>query len=120
MGVLPFCADDRLMAWFDLKYPCSNCPFRRSQARNYGLSRERLTEIVNATAFECHKTTGVAGQKKDPQQCAGLIALLNAAVRPNAIMQVAQRLEGRRFDYVDTSDTFIEVEEMIKGHNPED
>jgi len=104
------------MAWFDLKAPCKDCPFRRSQARNYALPKERLREIIEATAFECHKTTGVAGPKKDPQQCAGLIAALNAAGRPNTIMQVANRLEGITFDHIDTTDTFRSLEDLMEGH----
>lgn len=107
------------MAFFDLKAPCNNCPFRRSQACNYQLSRKRLIGIVYATAFECHKTTGVIGERKEPQQCAGLMALLHDAQTDNTIMQVATRLSDQTFDHIDRSDTFTTLSDMFKGHNAE-
>lgn len=104
------------MSFFDLKAPCVNCPFRRSIAENYSLPSARLEEIINATAFECHKTTGVDGERKEPQQCAGLIAALNAAGRPNQIMQVAERLYGQTWDHIDTDDTFVSIDDLMDGH----
>lgn len=101
---------------FDHKKPCNNCPFRRSQAKKYNLGKERITEIVNATAFECHKTTGVAASKKPPQQCAGLMALLHSANKPNQIMQVAQRLTNYDPATIDKTDTYATIEEAIKDH----
>ncbi len=74
---------------FKLTRPCANCPFRKSQGHLFGLHPERLQEILEAPAFQCHKTVdydtesgvGVAGDK--PQQCAGLMGLLHKAGRPN-------------------------------------
>lgn len=105
------------MAWFDYKAPCNNCPFRRSQAGRFNLGAERVQSIAAGTAFECHKTTGVCGPKHEPQQCAGLLALLHDAEQPNAIMQIASRLYGQTFDHIDRTDTFTEIEDAIAAHS---
>lgn len=84
---------------FDLKRPCVNCPFRIGQGSLFQLGRQRIEEIVEATAFQCHKTVDYsnfedaearAGDR--PQQCAGLMAVLHRSGRHNQIMQVAERL----------------------------
>jgi hypothetical protein len=81
---------------FDLKRPCSNCPFRKGQGELFALSRLRLDEIKNATAFQCHKTVDYSDDGEPlppsrPQQCAGLMAVLTRENAPNSIMQVAGR-----------------------------
>lgn len=84
---------------FDLKRPCVNCPFRIGQGSRFQLGRDRIDGIVEATAFQCHKTVDYdryddaearAGDR--PQQCAGLMAVLHREGRHNQIMQVAERL----------------------------
>lgn len=83
---------------FALKRPCANCPFRIGQGSRFAMHPERLAEIIGAVAFQCHKTVDYrfddpearAGDR--PQQCAGLMAVLDRAGQPNQIMQVAQRL----------------------------
>ncbi len=82
---------------FDLVRPCVTCPFRRGQGSRFRLRPERLDDIYRAPSFQCHKTAdydedgeGRAGDR--PQQCAGLMAVLNRENAPNQIMQVAQRL----------------------------
>lgn len=81
---------------FDLTRPCVNCPFRRGQGELFRLGHERLTEIFDAPAFQCHKTVDYADDEPEagdrPQQCAGLMAVLFRAGRANQIMQVAERL----------------------------
>lgn len=80
---------------FKLRRPCANCPFRLGQGKLFGFPRLRLHEIATAPAFQCHKTVDYSGDQPDsgehPQQCAGLMAVLNRDGRPNQIMQVAQR-----------------------------
>ena len=102
---------------FELKKPCVDCPFRKSNAANYALPKERLDEILSASAFECHKTTGVGGKKHPPQQCAGLIAAQHAANQPNQITQVAQRLLSYDPSVIDTSDTFDTIQELYEAHS---
>ena len=100
---------------FDLKQPCVNCPFRKGQGSLFRLHQERITQIVKGDAFQCHKTVEYHDESDGPfididgdagfdeqwapitsmdkaQQCAGLMAVLHREGRPNAIMQVAERL----------------------------
>lgn len=84
---------------FDLKRPCVSCPFRRGQGELFKLPPDRLDEIFDAPAFQCHKTVdyehfedGQLRQGDRPQQCAGLMAVLHREGQPNQIMQVAERL----------------------------
>ena len=100
---------------FDLKTPCRQCPFRRSQAANHGLSAARIEEFATATAFQCHKTLGGRAQ-----QCAGAMAMLHDDGQPNQIMQVASRLIGFDAGTIDRSDTFPSVAAAIAAHNPVD
>ena len=102
---------------FAYRKPCNDCPFRRSQAGHYRLSYERLVEIWQAPAFECHKTTGVAGEKKEPQQCAGLIAAQHASNNLNQITQIATRLTSYDPAVIDTSDTFESFKALCEAHS---
>lgn len=101
---------------FDYKKPCNDCPFRKGAGQSYRLGEARIEEIVTGTAFECHKTTGVAGPKRDPQQCAGLMSMLHKSGRSNAIMRVASLLIGYDPAKLDHSETYDSVEECIKDH----
>lgn len=113
---------------FKLRTPCVNCPFTKSRAPLFALPPERIRDIVQGPAFQCHKTV-VYGyddeadeetheQGLHPQQCAGLMAMLHAAGIPNQIMQVAERLAGFDASKISTKDTFRSVEETIAAHNP--
>lgn len=85
---------------FKLKRPCQNCPFRKGQGEKFRLGADRLAEIFEAPAFQCHKTIDYDAEDEEgygragdtPQQCAGLMAVLHRAGRPNQIMQVASRI----------------------------
>lgn len=108
---------------FDLKAPCGNCPFRRDKAHLFGLSEDRVREIVSAQSFQCHKTVDYGEfddpdkrQGDNPQQCAGLMAMLHAEGRPNQIMQVAERLGVFDPTALDTSKTFATVSEAMEAH----
>lgn len=95
---------------FDLKSPCKTCPFRKSNGKAFNLHADRITEIVNADAFQCHKTVEygeddegneIRGGGDNPQQCAGLMSILHREGRPNMIMQVAERLRHFNPDMLD-------------------
>ena len=107
---------------FDLKRPCVNCPFRRGQGSNFQLHPERLRDIVNATAFQCHKTVDYDADPEHrsgdrPQQCAGLMAVLHRSGRHNQIMQVAERLGAFDPALVDPDrDAYGSVEEALAAH----
>ena len=103
---------------FDLKKPCVDCPFRRSNAANYGSPVRRLREIIAGPAFECHHTTGIAGEKKSPQQCAGLIAMLETESFHNKITRVAMILIQYDPRLIDNTDTFKTIDQCIAAHNP--
>lgn len=99
---------------FKYKAPCDNCPFRRSKARSFRLGEERVREIFNAEAFECHKTVY---SRASPQQCVGLIALQGSEGQYNTITQVAMRLIGYNPSGIDTSDTFTSLAEAVQAHS---
>lgn len=109
---------------FDLKRPCVNCPFRKGQGSRFGLHPERLRDIVDGVAFQCHKTVDYAewedpekrsGDK--PQQCAGLMAVLHRSGRHNQIMQLAERLTDFDPGTVDPAgEAYASVEEATRAH----
>lgn len=110
---------------FDLTRPCVNCPFRKGQGELFGMHRERLKEIINAPAFQCHKTvvygeddngeTADSGER--PQQCAGLMAVLHRSDKPNQIMQVAERfghLDPTKLD--PRNEAYASIEDALRAH----
>ncbi len=101
---------------FDYKAPCNNCPFRKDMAHLFQLEPTRLAEIWDGPSFECHKTTGVCGPKRAPQQCAGLIAAQHAAGQLNSITQVATRIINYDPSTIDTTLTFSSLGEILKAH----
>lgn len=105
---------------FNMKKPCVNCPFRKGAGRSFRLREGRLTEIVNATAFQCHKTVDYSGDEPDagarPQQCAGLMSVLIKEECPNQIMQIASRMGALDFDQIDGTDTYDSFREMFADH----
>lgn len=110
---------------FKLRRPCKTCPFSQSAGRGFGLSAQRIHEIVEAPAFQCHKTVhysafddAEARQGDHPPQCAGLIATLHQEGRPNQITQVAMRLIGFDPAQIDQSDTFPTIAAAIAAHRP--
>lgn len=90
---------------FDLRRPCTSCPFRRGQGQLFGLHQGRLEEIRRAAAFQCHKTVDYTDDGPEPgdrpQQCAGLMAVLAKEGHENQIMQVAIRLGHLDLDRLD-------------------
>lgn len=112
---------------FKLKSPCANCPFRRGVGESFSLGAERLEEIREAPAFQCHKTvvygedpeTGeeVHDQGDKPQQCAGLMAVLAREGELNQIMQVATRLSALQLDSLDPrGEAYGSWAEVLEAH----
>lgn len=110
---------------FKLTRPCVNCPFRKGIGERFQLQADRLEEIFNATAFQCHCTViyddvdgnGRSGEK--PQQCAGLMSLLYRAGRSNQIMQVGQRLRAFDPGKLDHSEVYETIEDAMTAHRGE-
>lgn len=108
---------------FDLRRPCSNCPWRKGQGSLFALTKERIAGILGGTAFQCHKTVDYGGDDcapspgDRPQQCAGLMAVLHRSGQPNQIMQVASRLGAIDLDAVDPDGTaYASLEEAARAH----
>jgi hypothetical protein len=93
---------------FDLKRPCSNCPFlNRDDAVRLRAGRIReIHDVVTASqggSFPCHKTVsdderdddegdGWIGPQPEWQWCAGALIYALKQERPNQIMRIALRL----------------------------
>lgn len=110
---------------FDLKTPCSNCPFTRARGHLFRLNERRIRDIVAAPAFPCHKTVDYDAsadsdktefKKAGPRQCAGLMSVLHKSGQPNQIMQVGQRLGEFDPNELDHSATYDTLEELITAH----
>lgn len=107
---------------FKLTRPCANCPFRLGQGELFAMREKRIIEIIEGTAFQCHKTVdydhfdeGRSGDK--PQQCAGLMSLLHQAGQPNQIMQVGERLGHFDPDRLDHSEVYPSIRACLKAHS---
>ncbi len=80
---------------FDLKRPCSNCPFRTEGAIE--LRPERLPAIVaglladDHSWFKCHKTLHLEQHAHRDAQCVGAMVYLLKVNRPSVSMRVAEK-----------------------------
>lgn len=107
---------------FKLIRPCANCPFRKGQGELFGMRADRLDEIFNAVAFQCHKTVdydtddGEGRSGDEPQQCAGLMSLLYREKRDNQIMQVGERLGAFDPTKLDHSEVYDSIADTIAAH----
>lgn len=119
---------------FDLKRPCNNCPFRLGFGEAFMLGKERIDGIVEAPAFQCHKTviydeeTQVDEENFDEtwrpiksdkraQQCAGLMSLLHREGIPNQIMQVGERLGAFNPEALVHDDVYASLADAIEAHS---
>lgn len=71
------------------KKPCKDCPFRKDTLKGW-LGRERMTAILQADRFVCHKKTDL--------QCAGHMLLRgnnNLFVRYAAALKLNTCVKGR-------------------------
>lgn len=63
-----------------IKKPCRDCPFRKDTLQGW-LGKDRMTEILAADSFVCHKKTDM--------QCAGHMLIKGQG---NAFVRLADRL----------------------------
>lgn len=86
---------------FDLKKPCSNCPFLRKAGVR--LTPQRVRQVAeNALSphggtFACHKTTieddnGHRVETKDSRHCAGSLIFSERNGNATQMMRIAERL----------------------------
>ena len=108
---------------FDLKQPCDNCPFRRGAGMFFQLPQDRIEEIVDAPAFQCHKTVDYEYEEGDPrrsgsnpQQCKGLMSMLAHCEQPNQIMRVAEAVGECTVESHMLDCTYESVDEAIEDH----
>lgn len=115
---------------FDLKRPCVNCPFRKGVGETFRLPRLRLRRIKNGPAFPCHKTIdydasegsedgdnrGTAYKPGGPQQCAGLMAVLQREGQENQIMQVAGRLKTDLSGIDPKNEAYASWADVLEAH----
>lgn len=106
---------------FNLKSPCANCPFRVGYGSSFRLSKSRLDEIYTAPAFQCHKTLkyndeGLSSAGNKPQQCAGLMAVLNQERSPNTIMRLAVHTGHLDLQALDTRETYRSWLDVTRAH----
>jgi hypothetical protein len=88
----------------------------------FNLSEQRITEIANASAFQCHKTAvydddegkGRPGDK--PQQCVGLMGMLIKAGRPNQIMSLAILTKHLVINDLDLDKCYDSLEQAVRAH----
>ena len=95
---------------FDLKSPCDKCPFRKENGHSFRLNPTRLNHIINAVAFQCHKTTTKV------QQCAGLMGILHLEKQHNAIMKFGMLFDCFNPEELDTSEVYQSIKEAVKAH----
>lgn len=81
---------------YNLKQPCSNCPFRRDKF--FPLHPDRVREIIEDGAeFACHKTVDYEDESGDgftekTEHCAGVLILLEKQNQPHQMMRISERL----------------------------
>ncbi|HCH7474719.1 TPA: hypothetical protein NQI75_005376 [Pseudomonas aeruginosa] len=86
-----------------IKKPCRDCPFRKDTLQGW-LGNERMTEILAAESFVCHKKTDM--------QCAGHMLINGQA---NAFVRLADRL-GVQLDLTGGELVFDSRAACIKHH----
>jgi len=89
--------------------PCANCPFRKDTLKGW-LGARRMTEIIKAESFVCHKTT--SGKQIERKQCAGHMLLLTYN---NEFYRLAKRLLPN-FNLTGRELVFDSVTDAIKHH----
>lgn len=102
---------------FNLRRPCHDCPFRTDI--EFPLTVGRVEEILHAILYEdrtfaCHNTTrdGEWSETEEGEQeylsagneqhCVGALLMVHHTKRPNAMIQIAERLkllDPSRLDY---------------------
>jgi hypothetical protein len=111
---------------FNLKKPCSNCPFRKDIFAVW-LGENRVREITNGLAndgtFACHKTTGAELGKEINENkhshCVGAIFVLEKEMGANAnlMLRLAIMFGWLNVGSLDGAElVFDSFDEMIKHH----
>jgi hypothetical protein len=92
---------------FEMKKPCSDCPFRKDVTPY--LEYKRVIEIVNALTIEnktfaCHKTVNQDKREQiNEQHCAGALIIMekNKIAYNNNMIRIAERLRIYNYKILD-------------------
>lgn len=110
---------------FNLKKPCSDCPFRKDVTGFLGEARTKdITDVLkNDGTFACHKTTGLKTGKKVPaikhSHCAGAMLLLEKeqGINSNLPLRLAIAFGWLQVDALQGADLIFDTfQEMINHH----
>lgn len=108
---------------FDLKGPCSGCPFRTDGGVRH-LGRKRAIEITESlcegATFPCHKTTNEDDKGKriinpSEQMCGGAMVLLEKTSGGNLAMHLARVLRWYRGAVDLTAPVFNTFKQFIEA-----
>ena len=86
-----------------VKKPCKDCPFRKDSLKGW-LGKDRMTQILRAESFVCHKKTTL--------QCAGHMLIKeqeNSFVRLSKQLGIKLKLKGKEL-------VFSNIESCINHH----
>lgn len=105
---------------FDLKKPCTNCPFHKESHLRETLEEGRMEkivhDIVNGGTFECHKTAH--DKKKKAQHCAGAILMVeNHSRNANQPLRIAERFGMYKRSDMDFSVPVINATEYLERYD---
>lgn len=106
---------------FNLKKPCSNCPFRKDCMKGW-LGKERTEDIVNTIlndgTFACHKTTEVKDEK-EYSHCAGALILLDKekGYFANVMVRLAKMFGWFDESKITGQDLIFDSKESVINHH---
>jgi hypothetical protein len=92
---------------FDMKKPCDNCPFRKSEKAVRFRTKRRALEVANGDGvFPCHKTVDYSGDdngqaKENSQACVGFLVYQCNHGSPGQMVRIAGRPGMIRSEVVD-------------------
>ena len=113
---------------YNLKKPCSNCPFR-TDIKTF-IRPERAEDICDSLErgqdFVCHKTTGSDDEgettiEQKSQMSAGAMIMLEHMEAPTQMMRISERLGMYDRSKLDMeSPVYENTEDMINRHYEEE
>ncbi len=86
-----------------VKKPCKDCPFRKDSLKGW-LGKDRMTQILRAESFVCHKKTDL--------QCAGHMLIKS---QDNSFVRLSKQL-GIKLKLLGKELVFDSKESCIKHH----
>lgn len=92
-----------------MKAPCKECPYRKDSLKGW-LGKDRMTELLKADSFICHKTSD--STLLDRKQCAGHMILTKTN---NAFVRIA-RATNRDLDLSGHDLVFDTEQDCIDHH----